>query len=149
MNFTDVATVRSCKSAEQSQLAHTNGRIDSQFDNFIYATDRMKACNGKLKVFVLWRAGGVIPAHVCFGIRETEPELQKMLNKVLTSMNKGRTMKTRSENVSTWISAGRFELVALLREAAQEGAILLRCGCLLRCERMCQDGARGLLFRVR
>lgn len=100
-NFADVATVRSYKSSEQSQLDLTNGRIDGQFDNVVFATDRAKASDGKLKVSGPWLTGGVMATHVCLGIRKGEPELQEMLNKALASMKEDGTLKTLSEK---WFS---------------------------------------------
>ncbi|MDR0807545.1 MAG: transporter substrate-binding domain-containing protein [Gemmobacter sp.] len=96
-NFADVATVRSYKSSEQAQLDLTSGRLDGQFDNLVFATDRANASDGALKVTGPWLFGGIMATHVCLGIRKEEPELQAILNKAIASMREDGTLKALSE----------------------------------------------------
>lgn len=96
-NFADVATVRSYKSSEQSQLDLTGGRLDATFDNLVFANDRAATSNGALKVSGPWLTGGVMATSVCLGIRKQEPELQAILNKALAEMAADGTLKQLSE----------------------------------------------------
>jgi ABC-type amino acid transport substrate-binding protein len=96
-NFADVATVRSYKSSEQSQLDLTGGRLDGQFDNVVFASDRAAASDGALKVTGPWLSGGIMATHVCLGIRKEEPELQAILNKAIALMREDGTLKALSE----------------------------------------------------
>ena len=95
--FGDVATVRSYKSSEQSQLDLSGGRLDATFDNLVFANDRAAASNGALKVTGPWLTGGVMANSVCLGIRKDEPELQAILNKAVAEMAADGTLKALSE----------------------------------------------------
>ena len=96
-NFADVATVRSYKSSDQSQLDLSGGRLDGTFDNLVFANDRAAASNGALKVSGPWLTGGVMATNTAIGIRKGEPELQAMLNKALAEMSADGTLKAISE----------------------------------------------------
>ncbi|MDH6231993.1 octopine/nopaline transport system substrate-binding protein [Mesorhizobium soli] len=101
-NFKDVATVRSYKGSEQSQLDLKGGRLDGQFDNVVFVVDRAKKSGGALKVSGPLLTGGIMATNVCMGIRKNEPELQAILNKAIDSMRDDGTLKQMSEK---WFGA--------------------------------------------
>lgn len=92
------STVRTYKSAEQSLLDLTNGRIDAQFDNLIFATDRSKASDGRLQPSGPHFLGGIMATSTTFGIRKDEPELKEILNAALASMQEDGTLSKISED---------------------------------------------------
>lgn len=95
--FGDESEVRTYKSAEQSLLDLTNGRIDAQFDNLIFATDRSKASDGRLQPSGPYLLGGIMATSTTFGIRKDEPELKAILNDALASMQEDGTLSKISE----------------------------------------------------
>ncbi|MBX8801592.1 transporter substrate-binding domain-containing protein [Pseudochrobactrum lubricantis] len=95
--FGEDSEVRTYKSAEQSLLDLTNGRIDAQFDNLIFATDRSKASGGRLQPSGPHLLGGIMATSTTFGIRKDEPELKAILNEALDSMQKDGTLSKISE----------------------------------------------------
>lgn len=95
--FGSDSDVRTYKSAEQSLLDLTSGRIDAQFDNLIFATDRAKASGGRLQPSGPFFVGGIMATNTTFGIRKDEPELKAILNDALASMQADGTLSKLSE----------------------------------------------------
>ncbi|SEQ95882.1 amino acid ABC transporter substrate-binding protein, PAAT family [Faunimonas pinastri] len=95
-NFKD-AQVRSYKSSEQSQLDLESGRIDAQFDNIVFVTDRAAKSNGALKASGPFLSGSIMATDVCFGIRKNEPDLKTILDKAIEEARADGTLEKLSQ----------------------------------------------------
>lgn len=96
-NFAPEATVRTYKSSEQSQLDLKGGRLDGQFDNVVFVTDRAGKSNGALKVSGPLLTGGIQATNVCIGVRKEDTDLRDILSKAINSMRDDGTLKQMSE----------------------------------------------------